>query len=90
MVKIIILEHKSIAKSAAQHWAREKEAKVRAGVRMLWTDGSHSDNGQVGAEPVCKHSKVWKTCRSYLGTGRMEVVDDELLAIGLALGETVK
>jgi len=39
---------------------------------------------------VCKHGNEWKTRRSYLGTGRMEVFDAELWAIGLALGETVK
>jgi len=39
---------------------------------------------------VCNHSNEWRTRRSYLGTGRMEVFDAELWAIGLALRETVK
>jgi len=48
-VKTIILDDKSIAKCAAQRWAREKEAKVGAGIWMWWTDGSRSDDGRVGA-----------------------------------------
>jgi len=38
VVKTIILDDESTAKRAAQCWAREKEAKVRAGVWMWWTD----------------------------------------------------
>ena len=52
--------------------------------------GSRSDDGPVGAAAVCKHGDEWRTRRSYLGTGRMQVFDAELWAIGLALGETVK
>jgi hypothetical protein len=47
VVKTIILDDKSTAKKAAQRWAREKEAKVGAGVWMWWTDGSRSDDGRV-------------------------------------------
>ena len=36
-----------------------------------------------------KHGNEWRTRHSYLGTGRMEVFEAELWAIGLALGETV-
>jgi len=90
VVKTIILEDKSIARSAAQRWAREKEAKAGAGVWMWWPYGSRSDDGRVGAAAVCKHGNEWRTCRSYLGTGRMEVFDAELWAIGLALRETIK
>ena len=90
VVKTIILDDKSTAKRAVQRWAREKEAKVGVGVWMWWTEGSHSDDGRVGAAAVCKHGTEWRTHRSYLGTGRMEVFDAELWAIGLALGETVK
>jgi len=89
-VKTIILDDDGAAKIAAQRWAREKEAKVGAGVWMWWTDGSRSDDGRVGAAAVCQHGSEWRTRRSYLGTGRMEVFDAELWAIGLALGETIK
>jgi len=57
---------------------------------MWWTDGSRSDDSRVGAAAECKHRIEWRTCHSYLGTGRMEVIEAELWAIGLALGETVK
>jgi hypothetical protein len=90
VVKIIILDDESTAKRAAQHWAKVKQAKVGAGVWMWWTDGSRSDDGQVGAAAVCTHRSEWRTCHSYLGTEHMEVFDSELWAIGLALGETVK
>jgi ribonuclease HI len=71
-------------------WAREKEAKVGAGVWMWWTDGSRSDDGRVGAAAVCKHGNQWRSRRSYLGTGRMEVFDAELWAIGHALEVTIE
>jgi len=69
------------AKSAAQRGAREKEAKVGAGVWMWWTDGSHSEDGRVGAAAVCKHGNQWRSRRSFLDTGRMEVFDAELWPI---------
>jgi len=84
-VRTTILDDTAAARSAAQYWAREKEAKIRAGVWMWWTDGSRSDGGRVGAAAVCKHGNEWRACRSVLGTGRMEVFDAELWAIGLAL-----
>jgi ribonuclease HI len=90
VVKTITLDDKCTAKSAAQRWATEKEAKPGAGVWMWWTDESRSDNGRVGAAAVCKHGNEWKTGCSYLGTRRMEVLYAELWVIGLALGETVK
>jgi len=89
-VKTIILDNKSTAMRAAQRWAREKEVKVVAGVWMWWTDGSRSDDGRVGAAAECKQGIEWRTRHSYLGTGRMEVFDAGLWAIGLALWETVK
>jgi len=55
---------------------------------MWWTDGSHSDNGRVGAAAVCKHGNQWSCSHSILGTGRMEIFDAELWAIGLALDVT--
>jgi len=57
---------------------------------MWWTAGSRSDDGRVGAAAVCKHGNQWRSRRSFLGTGRMEVFDAELWAIGLALGETIE
>jgi ribonuclease HI len=57
---------------------------------MWWTDGSRSDDGRVGAAAVCKHGDGWKAFRSHLGTGRVEVYDAELWAVGLALRESVK
>jgi len=44
-VRTTILDDTAAAKSAAQGWAREKEAKIGAGVWMWWTDGSRSDDG---------------------------------------------
>jgi len=73
------------AKIAAQHWAREKEAKIRAGVRMWWTDGSRWEDGQVGAAAVCKHGNEWRSHHSLLGTRRMEVFEAVLCLLGLAL-----
>jgi len=43
-VRTTILDDTTAAKSAAQRWAREKEAKVGAGVWMWWTDRSRSEN----------------------------------------------
>jgi len=57
---------------------------------MSWTDRSRTDGGWVGAAALCKHRSEWRTRSSYLGTGRMEVLDAELWVIRLALGETVK
>jgi hypothetical protein len=80
-----ILGDTTAAKSAAECWARQTGAKVGAGVKMWWTDGLRSDDGRVGAATVCKHRNEWRSRRSFLGTGRMEVFDAELWAIGLAL-----
>jgi len=57
---------------------------------MWWTDGSRSDDGRVGAMAVCKHKDEWRSRRSNLCTGRMEIIDAELWAIGLALEETIE
>jgi len=85
VVRTVILHYASTAKRAAQRWAREKEATVGAVVWMRWTDGSRSDDARVGAAAVCKHRDEWRSRRSYLGPGRMEVFDAELWAIRLAL-----
>jgi len=89
VVRTIILDDTTAAKRMAQLWAREKEATIGAGVWMWWTDGSGSDDGRVGAAAVCKHGNQWRSRSSFLGTGRMELVDAELWAIGLGLGEMI-
>jgi len=89
-VRTTILDDTTAAKSAAQRWAREKEAKVTEGVWMWWTDGSRSDDGRVGAAAVCKHGNEWRSRRSFLRTGRMEVFDAELWATGLALDVAIE
>jgi len=89
-VKTTILDDTPAAKSAAQCWAREKEAKIAAGVWMRWTDGSRLDDGRVGAAAVCIHGNEWRSCRSFLGTGCMEVFDAELWVIGLALDVAIE
>ena len=38
VVRPVILDNATTAKRAAQRWAKEKEAKVGAGVWRLWTD----------------------------------------------------
>jgi len=90
VVRTIILDDDTAANRAAQRWAREKEAKVGAGVGMWWTDGSLSDDGRVGAAAVCKHGNQRRSRRCFQGTGRMEVFDAELWAIGLTLGVTIE
>jgi len=77
-VRTTIPDDTTAAKSAAQRWARDKEAKVGEVVWMWWTDGSRSDDGRVGAAAVCKHGNEWRSRRSFLGTGHMEVFDAEL------------
>jgi len=89
-VRTTILDDTTAARRAAQHWARETEAKVGAGVWMWWTDGSRSHDGLVGAAAVCKHGNEWRSRRSFLGTGCMEVFDAELWAIGLALDMAIE
>jgi len=85
VIRTIILDNDTAAKRAVERWAREKEAKVRAGVWMWWTDGSRSDDGRVGAAAVCKHVNQWRSRHRFLGTGRLEVFNAELRASGLAL-----
>jgi len=90
VVRTVLLDDAPAAKRAAQRWARQKEAKVGAGVWMWWTDCSRSDDGRDGAAAVCKHRDDWRSRRSNLGTGRMDVFDAALWAIGLALEETIE
>jgi hypothetical protein len=85
VVRTLILDDDTAAKRAVQRWARENAAKVGAGVWMWWTDGSRSDDGQVGAAAVSKHGNEWRSRRSFLGTGRMQDFNAELWAIGLEL-----
>jgi hypothetical protein len=90
VVRTVILEDATAAKRAVQCLGRENEAKVRAGVWMWWTDGSRSDDDRVGAATVCKHRDEWRSSHSYLGTGRMEVFDAKLWAIGLEVEVTME
>jgi len=85
-----ILDDTAAAKSAAQRWAREKEAKIGGGVWMWWTNGSRSDDGRVGAAAVCKDGNQWRSHHRILGTGRMEVFEAELCAIVLALAVAIE
>jgi len=57
---------------------------------MWWTDGSHSDDGRVGAATVSKHRDKCRSGRSSLVTVRKEVFDAEPREIGLALEETIE
>jgi hypothetical protein len=84
VVRTTILDDTPAAKSATMWWAREKDAKIGAGVWMWWTDESRSDDGQVGAIAACKHGNEWRSCRSSLGTGRIDVIAAKLWAIRLA------
>jgi len=84
-VRTIILDDDTAGKRAAQCWARENAAKVGVAVWMWWTDGSRSDNGRVGAAAVCKHGNQWRSRRSFLRTGCIEVFNAELWTIGLTL-----
>jgi hypothetical protein len=52
---------------------------------MWWTDGSRSAASQVGARAVRKHKDERRSCSSYLSSGRKEVFDAKLEAIGHAL-----
>jgi hypothetical protein len=90
VVRTTILDDTTAANGAAQRWAREKEANVGAGVWKLWTDGSRSDDGQVGAAAVCKHENECMSRHSILGNGRMEVFDAKLRAIELALDVVIE
>ena len=90
VVSTTILDNTTAAKNAGQRCAREKETKTGAGVWMWWTDGSRSDDGRVGATALCKHGNQWRSRRSILGTGLMNVFDAEMLAIGLALDVAIE
>jgi len=83
VVRTTILDDTTGAKKTAQHWARETEAKIGTEVSMWWADRSRSDDGQVGAAALCTDGNRWRSRRSYLGTGHMEVCDAKLWAIRL-------
>jgi hypothetical protein len=57
---------------------------------MWWTDGLSPEDGRVGAAAACKHIEEWMSRRSFLRTGRMEVVDTELCTIGLGLDVAIE
>jgi hypothetical protein len=89
-VRTTILDNTAAAKSAVQRWAAEKEAKIGAGVWLLWTVGSCSGDGHVGAAADCQRGNERRSPRILLGTGHMEVFDTELWAIGLALDVAIE
>jgi len=89
-VRTSILDDDTAAKGATQHLAREKDANIRVGIWMWWTDGLGSDDGRVGARAVFKHGHQWRFHQSGLGTGCMKVFDAKLLWISLALYQTIK
>jgi len=68
---------------------RDKERNAGSGVWMWWADGSRTDDGRVGATVVCSNGDSWTVFCSHLGTGRKEVFDTELWAIGIALRKSV-
>jgi len=55
VVETIRLDYIRPSQRAAQGGARETEVTVVVDVWKRWTDGSHSDDGQVGAAAVGKH-----------------------------------
>jgi hypothetical protein len=87
--KTTILEDDVAAKRAAGIWAKEKDGKSGSGTWTWWTDGSRTDDGRVGAAAVCLNGDSSTVFRSYLGTGRIEVFDPELWALGIALRKSV-
>jgi len=84
VVRTITLDN-AVAKWAAQCWAREKVAKIGAGVWMWSSDGSRSENGPVEATAVCKHGNQWISSLSDLGSWLFDFFDAELWVIRLAL-----
>jgi hypothetical protein len=89
-VKMVILSEDMVTKRQAICWVTERQANVGTGIGVLFTDGSRSGDGRVGAIAVCKQGDRWNASRSPLGTRRMEVQDEELWAIGLALRKSLR
>jgi len=90
VVRTIILDNATAAKRTVQLWVTEKEARIGVGFWMWCTAGLRSDDGRVRAAAVCKHRNQWRSRHIFLGTGRMEVFDTELWAIGHALNEPIE
>jgi len=90
VVRTVILDDTTTAKRAAQRWVPKMEANVGARIRKWCTDGLHPDDGPVRAAAGCKHRVVWRSHRSYLGTGRIGVFHIELWAIRLTLDLAVE
>ncbi|KAF8539939.1 ribonuclease H-like domain-containing protein [Trichophaea hybrida] len=87
IVKTIILDDNVAAKRAAKRWARDKERKAESGVWMWWTDGSRTDDGRVEAAATAR--KPASRPGPFRTSGRMEVFDAELWAIGIVLRKSV-
>jgi len=75
VVTTVILDDATTAKRAELRCERENAAIVGAVAWMWWTDGSCSDDGQVGAAAVCKHRDKCRAHCSNLTTGQTEVFD---------------
>lgn len=56
---------------------------------VMWTDGSRTDEGRVGAAVAYRREEGWKTLKRHLGTNK-EVYDAELYGLGMALKEAKK
>jgi len=57
---------------------------------MWQPDKLRSDDGQVGAAAVCLHGNHWRSRRSLLSPGHVEVFDTRLWAIQLTLDVAIK
>jgi len=89
VVRTTILDVTSAPKRTEQPWPRENDAKIGTGDWIWWTDGSHSEDGRVVATAQWELGNQCRSPDSVWGTVRMEVIDTELWAIGLAVHLTV-
>lgn len=77
-VKTTILEDDTVPKGATKLWVKEKEGKTASGMQTWWTDRSRTDGWPVGAAAMWFNGDCCMGFRSYLGTGRLEILDTEL------------
>jgi hypothetical protein len=57
---------------------------------MWCTEGSSSDDDQVGAAAVCNYRNEWRSRPSFLGTRRKSVFNTKLWAIRLGLDVVIE
>jgi hypothetical protein len=84
-VRSTILDDTAAAKSSAQRWGSETDAKIGAVIWIRGTDRSCSCDCRVGAAAVCINGNELRSRCSCLGTILIEVFTAELWAIRLAL-----